>query len=228
MAISRPSEETATASVTPAVLSTKLLSSQLKLRASSLRLIAPPPTYRRPGAGPRRQEHCARGSLALRARSFTLLGILGILGMPLDLVQASLHPGGEAGQKAVHIPGRAVIMPRTAGSVPVTAAVAVAAARGGGHERDHIPRRRHRPGDPRRSVAARAAPGSAAARRARGGSSRWRSGSPPGAQWAGHAVHVRDQWRRGSRTAPAGVAARSPERWGPGAAVPPEGHRPDR
>ena len=38
MAISRPSDETATASVTPAVLSTKPLSSQLKLRASSLRV----------------------------------------------------------------------------------------------------------------------------------------------------------------------------------------------
>ena len=33
-AISRPSDDTATASVTPAVSSTKLLSSQLKLRAS--------------------------------------------------------------------------------------------------------------------------------------------------------------------------------------------------
>src|ERR671910_3108834 len=42
-AINRPSEETATASVTPAVWPAQLLSSQLKLRASSLRLIRPPP-----------------------------------------------------------------------------------------------------------------------------------------------------------------------------------------
>src|SRR4029453_12425595 len=123
-AINRPSEETATASVTPAVWSTKLLSSQLKLRASSLRLIAPPPTLRRPDAGPRRQEHWARRSPALRARSFTLLGILG---MPLDLVEAPLHPGGEAGQKAVDIPGRAVIMLRTPGSVTVAVPIAAAA-----------------------------------------------------------------------------------------------------
>src|SRR5688572_10537998 len=41
-AISRPSDDTATASVTPAVWSTKLLSNQLKFLASSLRLIDPP------------------------------------------------------------------------------------------------------------------------------------------------------------------------------------------
>src|SRR4029450_5017219 len=104
-AINSPSEETATASVTPAVWSTKLLSSQLKLRASSLKLIGPPPTLRRPDAGPRRQEHCARRSLALRARSFTLLGILW---MPLNLVEAPLHPRGGGGGQAGGKPGRAV------------------------------------------------------------------------------------------------------------------------
>ena len=50
--------------------------------------------------------------------------------MPLDLVEASLHAGGEAGQKAVDIAGRAVIMPRTPGSVPIAAAVAVASVAG--------------------------------------------------------------------------------------------------
>ena len=39
IAISSPSDDTATASVTPAVFSTKPLSSQLKLRASSLRVV---------------------------------------------------------------------------------------------------------------------------------------------------------------------------------------------
>ncbi len=39
IAMSRPSDETATASLTPAVLSTKPLSSQLKLRAPSLRVV---------------------------------------------------------------------------------------------------------------------------------------------------------------------------------------------
>src|SRR6266545_7005354 len=48
-AMRRPSDETATASVTPAVWSTKLLSSQLKLRASSLRVMTHPPGSSRHG-----------------------------------------------------------------------------------------------------------------------------------------------------------------------------------
>src|SRR5918994_995186 len=82
-AIRRPSDETAAASVTPAVWSTMLLSSQLKLRASSLRLISP--------------RSC---------RSWILLW----RGVVPGLVEAALNAGGEAGQEAVDVSCRAVVM----------------------------------------------------------------------------------------------------------------------
>src|ERR671911_316003 len=82
-AMSRPSDETATASVTPAVWSTKLLSSQLKLRASSLRLISP--------------RSC---------RSWILLWG----GVVPGLVETALNARCEAGQEAVDVSCRAVVM----------------------------------------------------------------------------------------------------------------------
>src|SRR5918994_919945 len=103
-AMRRPSDETATASVTPAVWSTKLLSSQLKLRASSLRLISP--------------RSC---------RSWILLWG----GVVPGLVETALNARCEAGQEAVDVSCRAVVMLLAGVDVPVAVAIPVPTAGGG-------------------------------------------------------------------------------------------------
>src|ERR687898_871128 len=103
-AIRRPSDETAAASVTPAVWSTMLLSSQLKLRASSLRLISP--------------RSC---------RSWILLW----RGVVPGLVETALNARCEAGQEAVDVSCRAVVMLLAGVDVPVAVAIPVPTAGGG-------------------------------------------------------------------------------------------------